>query len=308
MSRVLRALRSPQVRAGFMLAALAAACWAVAKNWVEVRDAIGRLDVMEVGVSLALSFAFVWATMRAWRVLLNDAGAPISPVPARRIFYVSQVAKYLPGGVWNFVAAAEMGADHQITRRRSVTVLLTSMLVSVVSGLALAVLAFVVGPAGLLGRYWWVLAILPVFAAILHPAILNRLIGAGLSLLRRAGLERPMSAPAIGRAAVWSAGAWLLAGAQVWVILVGLGSPPRVDTYVLVVSAYALAWVVGFLIFFIPAGVGVREVVLGVALAGLISRGDIVVVILLSRLLFTLADLALGLGASAAITRRKEAR
>lgn len=292
------------MRAGFMLAALAAACWAVAENWVEVRDAVGRLDLWEVLASLALSFAFVWATMRAWRVLLNDAGAAIDPIAARRIFYVSQVAKYLPGGVWNFVAAAEMGADHQITRRRSVTVLLTSMLVSVVTGLGLATLAFVIGPAGLLGRYWWVLLVLPVFAAVLHPAVLNRLINAALRLLRRAGLERPMSAPAIGQAALWSSLAWILAGGQVWLILVGLGNPPRLDTYVLVLSGYALAWVVGFLIFFIPAGVGVREVVLGVSLAGLVSGGDIVVLILLSRLLFTVADLVLGL--MAAVDGRKK--
>lgn len=298
-------LRSPGFRAFFMVAAVVAAVWAVVGNWAEVSDAVGRLSWWQVALSLAVSILFVWLTMLAWRVILNDAGDPVSAGPARRIFFVSQVAKYLPGSVWNFVAAAEMGADYNISRRRSVTVLLMSILVSVLTGLVLASIAFVFGPSALIGTYWWVLLIVPVLLLVLYPPILNGLVAKALTMLGRDGIGKPFSGKAIATAVAWSTLSWIVAGFQVWLILTGLGNDPIFETYLLTLGGYALAWVVGFLVFFIPAGVGVREVALGASLAGLVPAGDVVLVVLLSRILFTLADLVLGLAASISI--RKEA-
>lgn len=303
MKTVIGALRSPAFRSFFMVAAVAAAVWAVVGNWEEVSDALGRLSWWVVLLALVISFLFVWLTMLAWRTILNDAGDPVKAGPARRIFFVSQVAKYLPGGVWNFVAAAEMGTDYDISRRRSVTVLLMSMLVSVLTGLGLASIALVFGPSGLIGTYWWVLLVIPVLLIILYPPVLNVFVNRGLTLLKRDGIEKPFSGRAIGVAALWAAASWAVAGLQVWLILTGLGNDPALQTYLLTLGGYALAWVVGFLVFFVPAGVGVREVVLGASLAGLVPAGDVVVVVLLSRILFTIADLILGLASSLSIRR-----
>ncbi len=303
--KLIAILRSPGFRAFFMVAAVVAAVWAVVGNWAEVSDAVGRLSWWQVALSLAVSILFVWLTMLAWRAILNDAGDPVSAGPARRIFFVSQVAKYLPGSVWNFVAAAEMGADYNISRRRSVTVLLMSILVSVLTGLVLASIAFVFGPSALIGTYWWVLLIVPVLLLVLYPPILNGLVAKALTMLGRDGIGKPFSGRAIATAAAWSTLSWIVAGFQVWLILTGLGNDPIFETYLLTLGGYALAWVVGFLVFFIPAGVGVREVALGASLAGLVPAGDVVLVVLLSRILFTLADLVLGLAAS--ISTRKEA-
>lgn len=303
MTAVISTLRSPAFRAFFMVAAVAAAVWAVIGNWAEVSDALGRLSGWQTGLSLVVSIVFVWWTMAAWRVILNDAGDRVGTTAARRIFFVSQVAKYLPGGVWNFVAAAEMGTDFNISRRRSVTVLLMSMLVSVLTGLVIASIALLFGPAGLIDRYWWVLLVIPVLLTLLFPPVLNVFVNKSLTMLKRDGIEKPFSGKAIGLAALWSTCSWLIAGLQVWLILTGLGNEATPQTYVLTAGGYALAWVIGFLVFFIPAGVGVREVVLGASLAGLVPAGDIVVVVLLSRILFTVADLVLGLTASALIRR-----
>jgi uncharacterized membrane protein YbhN (UPF0104 family) len=57
-------------------------------------------------------------------------------------------------------------------------------------------------------------------------------------------------------------------------------------------GGFALAWSVGFLAVFVPAGVGVREAALVAALAPVLDRGDALVVALISRVLMTLGDLA----------------
>lgn len=70
---------------------------------------------------------------------------------------------------------------------------------------------------------------------------------------------------------------------------------PNVPTLLLCIGGYAMAWSVGFLVIFVPAGAGVREVILAVVLGGSLAAGEVLVVVILSRLVLTIADVALGL-------------
>lgn len=303
MGRLLGFLRSRGVRTAFVLVALAAAVWAVVSQWDAVRAAVAQVDAGSLAAALGLSVAYVVLTMLSWRAVLTDLGSPLPVRPASTVFFVSQVGKYLPGGVWNVLAAAEMGADHQIPRRRSVSVMLVSILVSIVTGLALAVAGVALGPGEVGARYGWVAWALPLFLLALLPPVLNRVLNLVLRLTRRPPLEHPMTARGIAVASVWALLAWVLAGAQVWLLASALGMDASTATFALAVAGYALAWTVGFLVVVVPAGVGVREAVLGAVLAGQLTTGSVVVVVLLSRVVLTLADLLLGL-VGAALARR----
>jgi glycosyltransferase 2 family protein len=84
---------------------------------------------------------------------------------------------------------------------------------------------------------------------------------------------------------------WLFSGLQVWLLSISFGAPADVRTVLLMTAGYALAWAVGFLVIVAPAGVGAREVALATVLAPVLDAGEIVVVVLLSRVLFTAVDL-----------------
>ncbi|WP_241228106.1 lysylphosphatidylglycerol synthase domain-containing protein [Actinobaculum sp. 352] len=304
LTKLLRIFQSRAFRTGFLLLALVAAIWAILKYRVEVGEALTRLPLWVVAGATLASFIFVPLTMLSWRVILNATGAPVDRVVARRIFFTSQVAKYLPGGVWNFVAAAEVGRDYAISRRRSVCALLISIIISIVTGMILAGLAVVFGPSGLLSRYWWIVVVVPAGIAVLLPPVLNRLVGLALRLMRREPLETDISWSATVRAAGWAFLSWFVMGVQLWLMLTHVGMTANLSTFMLATGGYALGWTVGFLIFFVPAGVGVREVALGAVLAtAAVSQGAILVVVLLSRVFTTLADIVLGVAAAAGMRR-----
>lgn len=306
MKRLVSFLRSPAFRATFMAIAVIAAIWAVVTEWDSFVSALSQLAWWATALAVIASFVYVYFTMLSWRQLLNGLGAPVSSSASSTIFFTSQVAKYLPGGVWNFVAAAEAGLEHQISRRRSVTVLLTSMLVSILTGLVFSVLTLAVGPGGVRSQYGWTAIFLPVLAVLLAPPVLNRLLRLSLRLLHREPLEADLSWSALGGATLWSILAWLVAGFQVWLMLTAMGMDASISTFLLATGGYALAWTVGFLVFFVPAGLGVREVVLVAVLAGHLTQGAALAVILLSRVLLTIADVGWGLLASAPVRRRRD--
>lgn len=306
MSRVLELARSWTVKVGFLLLALALAVWAVVSRWNEVSAALTEIDPVLLAAALGLGLLYVVLTMFSWRAVLADHGTPLPLLPAARVFFVSQLGKYVPGGVWNIVAAAEMGADHRIPRRRSVSAMLVTVLISIVSGMILAVATVPFAPDELADRFGWVLWTLPLFVVLLLPPVLGRLVDLALRLTKGDPLESPLRWRGIGAAVAWALLAWGIAGLQVWVLAVGVGMEPSGRTVALCIGGYAFAWVIGFLVVIVPAGAGVRETVLALMLAGSLSTGGVLAVVLLSRVVLTLADLLLG-GLGLLLARRKAA-
>lgn len=282
-----------------MALAVVGAIWAIVAQWQSFSAALFAMSPWAVLAALLASFAYVYVTMLSWRALLQGSGEAVPPSDASRIFFTSQVAKYLPGGVWNFVAAAEAGVAHKVSRRRSLIVLLMSMIVSILSGTVFTLLAIALGPSDVRTHYSWALVFLPIICVFLFPAVLNRLVSFGLRILKQDPLEKPLTWATLARTTAWSALAWITSGLQVWVIMVALGVEATPATFALATGGYALAWTIGFLVFFVPAGLGVREVVLAAVLAGYLTQGTALLVILLSRVLLTVADLGWGLGAYA---------
>ncbi|WP_220093006.1 lysylphosphatidylglycerol synthase domain-containing protein [Actinomyces sp. Z5] len=290
------ALRSTPVRVGFLVLVVLLAVYAVVSQWDDIVAAMAGMNPLLLLGSLLAGMIYVLLTMLAWRVLLADMGTTLPLSAAFRVFFVSQLGKYMPGGVWNILAAAELGADHDIPRRRSVSVMAVTVIVSIVTGAALAVVMMPFASDQLRDSYGWVSWTLPVFVVMLLPPVLNRLLALVFRLTGRPPLEHPVSWSGIGACTAWTLVAWAVAGIQVWLLGIGIGMAGSPATLALCIGGYAMAWTVGFLIVFVPAGAGVREGVLGLVLAGSLTTGGVVAVVLLSRVVLTVADLVMGGG------------
>lgn len=285
-------LRSTWVRWGFLGTALALAVWYVVGHREPLLRAAADLSGAEAALVVVLGAAYVWCTLLAWRAVLANLGSPLSLRTAVTVFGISQLGKYVPGGVWNIVAAAEIGAGHHVPRSRSAASMLVAVAVSVASGAAVGAVALPFLSAGALGAWSWMVWVAPAVVVALAPPVLNRLIGLAVRVSGRGALEHPMTWGGLGRAAAWSVAGWLVAGLQLWVLCTALGLPPTARTFALATGGWALAWTAGFLFVVAPAGAGVREVVLAAVLAGVLSGPAAALAVLVSRVALTLVDLA----------------
>ncbi|WP_282825233.1 lysylphosphatidylglycerol synthase domain-containing protein [Gulosibacter sediminis] len=279
----------------FLVVALAFGVWAVVAQWDSLVDAVAQVNPWILVLAVVLSIVYVSLTFGAWRRLMLAQHDRLKSRDAARVFFVSQLGKYLPGGIWNIVAAAELGKDHEISRLHSVVVMVQSTLISIASGLCLGAIGIAVGPPELRAQTWWVLLALPFALVALTPAVINRITAVVLRRVGREQLRVSATWQSVGVASAWSVGAWVVAGLQVWILSLGLGLSSDLSTLGLCVLAYALAWTVGFLVIVAPAGIGIREGVLGLLLAGQLTSGAVVALVLLSRIAFTIADVLAGL-------------
>ena len=154
----------------------------------------------------------------------------------------------------------------------------------------------------------WCGLVLAAGLVLLHPRVFGGVSG---FVLRKLGREPLPRLPSLGQyvlPAALAAANWVLFGLALWFTSLTVGAVGLEDVP-FVVFAGAMAGTVGYLAFFAPAGLGVREGILLLALTEVLGgQPAAALVVVAARLLHTLVEVAQA-GAGYAILRhhhRKE--
>jgi glycosyltransferase 2 family protein len=287
----LRASRLPRV--ALIVVALVFCVYGLASRWGATRHAVTQLSWPHIAAALLAGVLGLGAWMLAWRSLLAGMGSPLPLRAAVRIYFVSQLGKYIPGSVWALVAQMELAKEHHVPRQRGASAALLAMATTVATGCAVAAVTLPLTSADATHRYWWLLALAPVLLALLHPRIVAATLNLALRLARRQPLTRTAGLGTMAIAVSWTALGWTLFGVHAWLLVRAAGG----SGFFLATGAYTLAFTAGFLVVIAPGGVGVREAALTVALGPVLPAGAPLVVALASRVAMTIADLAWAGGA-----------
>jgi uncharacterized membrane protein YbhN (UPF0104 family) len=247
-----------------------------------VVTAIAGLDWWRVAAAVPAVLVGQYMIMRTWRRVLHSFGSDLPLRAAVRVFYLAEIAKYLPGSVWSLVGQMELCRDHGIPRRAGGTVGIVQLALEVAAALLVATstLPFVVGAQ--FGRYGWGLVIVPLVLVALSPPVLNRLLDRVLRSLGQPPMPRRMTILDIGAALGWVLLTWPGYGLAAWLIGSGLGLH-GLRGFLLSVGAWALAYGAGIAVFVTPGGLGTREFVLVVLLGPQIGTSNAIALALLMR-------------------------
>jgi uncharacterized membrane protein YbhN (UPF0104 family) len=293
---VLRVLRLACGALLFVFVAVAAY-----RNWDEVRTTIARIGPAELVGSEVLVLAGLALSVLTWRRAVLEVGTKVRVSAAAKIYLVGQLGKYVPGSFWALAAQAELGRDAGVARSRGLAASLVALGVNVVTGLALG-LALVPTVTDGVRDLVAAATFVALLALALNPPVLTRLVDLGLRLVSRPALDRRITWRGIAVAIGLSVAGWLAYGLSLWCLVVSAGAPAR-EALPLCLAGMPLAMTAGFLVIVAPSGIGVREAVLVATLAPVLDRSDALAVALVSRLVFTVGDLA-----AAAVTTPVRAR
>lgn len=220
-----------------------------------------------------------------------------------RLYSVTQLGKYVPGGVWQFVGR---GVGY---RMEGLTVQ------NIFAALSLENAALILGSfwfgflLSLASRARWITGPLALSWA---PALLLTVLYFLLKPPRRFLSHQASGAdncPRVSRSGrvlllLLQGGIWALLGLSFYLALLGVGihSVPPADA----AGAFALSWLAGFLAVFVPGGIGVREGVLGFLLAQHVEAPVVFAGALVGRLLWVVIEVVM-VGLSYVLTIRTPA-
>lgn len=238
-----------------------------------------------------------------WRSALRMLGSEVGVMSALRGYFVGQLGKYVPGGVWAIMGRGEWARAEGVPGAVAYSSVVLSMGSAYLSALlvGVALLPFLLGD-GVSSDvpFVAVLVLLPVGLLIIHPAVLRWALDAVRRVTKRELILMIPSWRQSVSLVMRQLPSWILIGSANYLIAVAFGSVGDIFN---VVAATAVSWVVGFLALPVPGGLGVREGVF-VALATSLPAGIAATVALVARLVFIAVDTS-GAGVTSLLLARR---
>jgi len=282
---VTRAARIRAAQIAVMVLVLAFVLRALAARWDEFRAI--ELTIRLAPAWIALSVGVVLTTyliqIESWRRVLAGWRQRLPYRSAARIWCVANLGRYLPGKIWTVAGMVVM------VQRAGV-----ESWAAVASAVVMQALAFGTGAAAALalptGGFGPRLALGVALATSLLLAMGSAKLVRLANRLLSGVVLRPLPPLAVLTGGILMFASWVGYGVAFWALARGVGVAGL--TLPTAVSVFAAGYLLGWLAFLFPAGLGVREGVFLQLLQPAIGASGAVVLGVASRLLLTAAELA----------------
>jgi uncharacterized membrane protein YbhN (UPF0104 family) len=228
--------------------------------------------------------------IEGWRRILVAWDSHLPFVDASRIWFLSNLGKYVPGNIWSLTAMGVMARKRGLSAIAAAGSSVVMQTVSLATGAAIVM----VTGAKLLGQPILVGAAVLLLVVILlsAPRFLPPLVGWVGNLIGREIAPPFVPAASIWTAAVASTFSWLFYGVAFQLFVHGLlgAAPGEMSSYI---AVYTAAYILGFISPIAPAGLGVREFTLAAFMTqlGLANEADAALVAIAARLWLTIVEL-----------------
>ncbi|MBW3660228.1 MAG: flippase-like domain-containing protein [Gemmatimonadetes bacterium] len=265
------------------------------ENWGAVRDYEWSVDWGRMALAAGLHALVYSGYVVLWRHVLEALGARLSLADAHRVWYLGNLGRYVPGKVLQLAGTAYLARARGVSPVLAVAATMVAQLF--VLGTGFAVAAATLPEAA--GRIAWLepvsLAAAAAILLVLLTPLFDRLYRAALKVVRRP--EYHVEVPWTIRLALTAgyAGLWLAFGIAFW-LFVGAVVEPGPDAFWPVVGTWAIGYMAGWMVVFVPGGLGVREGVYAALLALYIPPTIAVATAVLARVWSTTIELAVAGG------------
>jgi uncharacterized membrane protein YbhN (UPF0104 family) len=295
-----------EVRSGLRLVIAAAVVVfvfrALGANWSEISQSAASLRPDWGGLMLASAcigggYAVLIAS---WRLLLRRWSSPLGALDATRIWFVSNLGKYLPGKVWAIGAMAVLAREAGASPTAATGSSIINALVNIAAGFVVVALAGageVLATNPVLRTASWIVLAASAIGLAFGPQLLTWTVATATRLFRRPNVALPdISRGTLAIVFAANVTAWIAYGVGFglfWHALLGSGG----GISMAVLAVYTASYLAGYLALFAPGGIGVREA----ALAGLLvslrlaTPGDAALLAAASRVWLTLVEVLPGL-------------
>jgi hypothetical protein len=214
-------------------------------------------DPVLLGGSCVLLLLGYFISAGLWGRIVVDLGGPVVPVrEAVRLFMIANLGRYVPGKVWQIAGLAVLARRRGVPAATATGAAVLGQGIALVAATAVGLGALLRGPEEL--RAWGFAAAVAMALAVAlgsTPAIFRRVSALWFRLARQEVPETLSATHPLRWLALFFAN-WVLYAFSFWVLSTSFGH--RADL-IPVGSAFAAAYVLGYLMIFAPAGLGVRE-------------------------------------------------
>lgn len=230
--------------------------------------------------------------IETWRQVLIRLGARIGFAPAARVWFASNLGKYVPGKIWQLSAMTLMIAEYGTTVAVAGASAVVMTIANIATGFAVVLLTSTATVRQLAGSATAVAAATFGLVLVLAAApLLARQWNRFAARIGKAQLNVTIPLSAVWIALAGTALSWMLYGVAFNFFVRSIIGPTGAP-WESFITANAAAYLVGYLTL-LPGGIGVREVVLSSILVplGIATAPQAAVITVASRLWLTVLEI-----------------
>ena len=268
--------------------------WQITQHWEEVL----ACPLMHRPGALLLHLALVSTTflcfLAGWWFCVWAIGEKLPFRHTSVTWLIPNLGKYVPGKVLMYAGRMELLHRAGVRRSLALTAAVFELLLMLVAALPFLLRSILSGFQ--LHGYTMLFAALVLGATItliMKPSWCVSVLNVLLTRFKQPSLDAALKRGPLVAAFLCSCVAWLAYGAAGMVLMDGVGQPD--DASLLTGGcAFVSAWLIGFVSFLTPGGLGVREAALVLLLRGQVAAADravLVVVATVSRLSWSVVEM-----------------
>jgi glycosyltransferase 2 family protein len=232
--------------------------------------------------------------IETWRRIITGSGQGLTFANAARIWFVSNLGKYVPGKIWSIAAMTVMARDRDVSAGVAAGSSVLIQLVTIAAGIAVVL---VTGAEAVDHPSIALIAAAAILVALAFaPRFLPAMGRVAASLTGREISLPRIHAPLLWMTVASSVISWIAYGVAFQLFVRGIvGSSAGATTSY--IAVYAASYIIGFLALFAPGGAVVREsaIVTGMVRLALSGQADALAIAVTSRLWLTVTELVPGL-------------
>lgn len=259
----------------WVLLVLAGVIFYLVRNFDEVVNYLQLISPFRLIAAFGLIFI-----ARFLLVQLSYLSISNTQISFSRMFYInswSQLAKYLPGGIWHFLGRAGYYRAEGLTVKQTTQAMIIENI-------------WLISSAGGIGLVLFLLETPDTYHIIAVFTLITLWIALQIGILYYH--QRRINPKMLLLTTLLQIATWLLLGASLWMIF---PETDALNTYILIMGAFCLGWAVGYLTVFAPSGLGVREGFIVAALANIYPISVVLTYVTVHRLIWILAEVVLAL-------------
>jgi len=289
-------MNRPWIRRTLQAALLGFVAWYVARHWNEYEHVLQTAHPQWPAIfgSCAIVLLSYAVLIQTWRQTVQAWGERLSFGDAARIWFISNLGKYVPGKVWAIAAMGTLAQDAGVSGVAAIGSSLVVQLVNLATGFGV----FAVAGAHVMQLPGGTVAAIVVLVLLL--ALTPWLVPVAVTMLNRL-TTRQFAVPHLPARAIWWAGAgtalaWTLYGVAFQWFAAGISGGATSGTTGDWVAIFIGPYLLGFVALFSPGGLGVREVAMLEALqrTGLATGALAALLVAASRLWLTVLEVIPG--------------
>jgi len=258
-------------------------------NWNKIVEYDWNINYYFLASSLVLSIVGAFLIALGWDLILRVVGGRLGYKRALKIFFITDLAKYVPGKVWTMVGKVYLCTKEGIPIAKTSASVVIQPLIQVISGVLmfLVSLPFWTRTNDFINKLYLFFPLIPIGLVLLHPAIMTKLLNFMLTRLKQKPIELNIKYRDILLILLLWCGLWILTGVTYYFLIISVQSFP-VSWLPVTIGIFSIAGVSQFLT---PSGIGVLEGVLTVLLSLYLPVPIAILIALLARVWKTVTEL-----------------